>query len=55
MSLQTIGTCLVALGLLVGAFVGLRGEEDGLLILPAALTTAGLFLAIIGRKPNDPV
>lgn len=55
MRLQTFGTCLVALGLVIGFFVGLRGEEDGLLVIPTAVTGLGLVLAVLGRGKNDPV
>ena len=55
MSLQTIGTCCAGLGLLVAFAVGMRGEEDGLIIVPSVMVLFGVILAVIGRKNGDPV
>lgn len=55
MSIQTIGTLLVALGLVIALPIGMRGELDGWLIVPTVLVIAGLIIAIVGRKPSHPV
>lgn len=55
MSTQTVGTSLVAFGLLMAIPFYFAGEETGWIALPILLVAVGCIIAIVGRKPEHPV